>query len=166
MIKIINSILSVLKMFLLLICFIFSFFIIINMYRRLEKEMFDAIFNFIPFILLFLLFSVNFVLKQKSVNGCIFYNITCCLVFFMILFAVFRTFTDQNMVLIMRLGYDINFNYFADIIAPMRAMLYMLCVSNVLLMIDGIDFSIFEKKIEEAPAPKKKKNIELTPAKK
>lgn len=170
MIKILNNILSVLKMFLLLICFVFSFFIIINMYRRLEKDMFDAIFNFIPFILLFVLFAVNFVLKQKSVNNCIFYNVTCCLVFLMILFAVFRTFTDQNMVLIIRLGYDINFNYFADIIAPMRAMLYMLCVSNVLLMVDGLDFNKLEKKLIETPAPKtepkKKKNIELKPAKK
>lgn len=170
MIKIINTILSVFKMFLLLICFVFSFFIIINMYRRLEKDMFDAIFNFIPFVLLFILFAVNFVLKQKSVNSCIFYNVTCCLVFLMIIFAAFRTFTDQNMVLIIRLGYDINFNYFADIIAPMRAMLYMLCVSNVLLMIDGLDFNKLEKKLIEEPAPKaapkKKKNIELKPANK
>lgn len=141
MIKVINVILSFLKVILLLACFVFSFFIIINMYRRLEKNMVDAIFNFIPFALLFILFAINIIFRQKSVNRCFFYNITCCLVFAMILFAVYRTFLDRNMVVMIRLGYDINFNYFADVIAPMRAMLYILCVCNVLLMIEGIDFS-------------------------
>lgn len=141
MIKVINAILSFLKVILLLVCFVFSFFIIINMYRRLEKDMIDAIFNFIPFVLLFILFAINMIFRQKSVNKCFFYNITCCLVFAMILFAVYRTFFDRNMVVMIRLGYDMNFNYFADVIAPMRAMLYILSVCNILLMIDGIDFS-------------------------
>lgn len=141
MIKVINGILSFLKVILLLVCFVFSFFIIINMYRRLDKDVIDSVYNFIPFILLFILFAINIIFKQKSVNKCLFYNITCCLIFVMILFVAYRTFFDRNMVVMIRLGYDINFNYFADIIAPMRAMLYILCVCNVLLMIEGIDFS-------------------------
>lgn len=147
MIKIINSIFSVLKVLLLLISFVFSFFIIINMYRRLEKNMVDAIFNFIPFVLLFILFAINIIFKQKSVNNCLFYNITCCLVFLMLLFAVYRTFFDRNMVVMIRLGYDINFNYFADIIAPMRAMLYMLSLSNVLLMIENVQWKPKKKEV-------------------
>lgn len=145
MIKIVNTIFSFLKVLLLLVSFVFSFFIIINMYRRLEKNMIEAIFNFIPFILLFILFSVNIIFRQKSVNNCFFYNITCCLVFGMILFAVYRTFFDRNMVVMIRLGYDINFNYFADVIAPMRAMLYMLSLSNILLMLDGVNFDFSKK---------------------
>jgi len=141
MIKVINAILSFLKVILLLVCFVLSFFIIINMYRRLEKNVVDSIFNFIPFILLFILFAINMIFKQKSVNKCFFYNVSCCLVFVMILFAAYRTFFDRNMVVMIRLGYDINFNYFADVIAPMRAMLYILCVCNVLLMVEGIDFN-------------------------
>lgn len=137
MIKIVNTIFSFLKVILLLVSFVFSFFIIINMYRRLEKNMIEAIFNFIPFVLLFILFSINIIFRQKSVNGCLFYNVTCCLVFLMLLFSVYRTFFDRNMVVMIRLGYDINFNYFADVIAPMRAMLYILSLSNVLLMLDG-----------------------------
>lgn len=137
MIKIVNKVFSILKVFLLLISFVFSFFIIINMYRRLEKNMINAIFNFIPFVLLFLLFAINIILKQKSVNNCLFYNITCCFVFGMILFAVYRTFFDRNMVVMIRLGYDINFNYFADMIAPIKAMLYILSLSNILLMLEG-----------------------------
>jgi len=143
MIKIVNTIFSFLKVLLLLVSFVFSFFIIINMYRRLEKDMIDAIFNFIPFVLLFILFAINIIFKQKSVNNCFFYNVTCCLVFMMLLFAIYRTFFDRNMVVMIRLGYDINFNYFADVIAPMRAMLYILSVSNVLLML--VDFSFKPK---------------------
>lgn len=143
--KVINGILSILKVLLLLVSFVFSFYIIINMYRRLEKDMFAAIFNFIPFILLFILFAINIILRQKSVNGCFFYNVSCCLVFGAILFAVYRTFFDQNMIVMIRLGYGINFNYFADMIAPMRAMLYILCVCNVLLMLDGFSFHKEEK---------------------
>lgn len=163
MIKIINAILSFLKVILLLVCFVFTFFIIINMYRRLDKNVVDAVSNFIPFVLLFILFAINMIFRQKSVNKCFFYNITCCLVFTMILFAVYRTFFDRNMVVMIRLGYDINFNYFADIIAPIRAMLYILCVCNVLLMIEGIDFSrLFGSKsdskveVEEKKVTKKK----------
>ncbi len=163
--KIINLIFCYLKVLLLLICFVFSFFIIINMYRRLEKNVVDAVFNFIPYVVLFLLFSVNIVLKQKSVNENMFYNITCCFVFGMLLFTIYRTFFDRNMVALIRLGYNINFNYFADIIAPMRAMLYMLSVSNVLFMIDGINLKMKKKEvsvIEEVPKKEEKEAIVLT----
>lgn len=142
MTKIINIFLSFLKVLLLLICFVLCFFIIFSMYQRLEKDYVDAIFNFIPFVLLFILFSINFIFKQKTVNSCLFYNVTCCFVFIVILFAAYRTFFDPNMVVMIRLGYNINFNYFADFIAPMRAMLYILCAANVLLMIIGL----FDKK--------------------
>lgn len=151
MIKIVNTVFSFLKVLLLLVSFVFSFYIIINMYRRLEKNMMDAIFNFIPFVLLFILFAINLIFRQKSVNQCFFYNITCCLVFGMLLFAVYRTFFDRNMVVMLRLGYDINFNYFADIIAPMKAMLYILSVSNILLMLEGFHW-----------VPKKKEMIVST----
>lgn len=155
MTKVINVFLSYIKILLLLVCFVFSFFIILNMYRRLEKNVVASIFNFIPYLLLFILFSINVIFRQKSVTDNLFYNITCCFVFIMILFAVYRTFFDKNMVIMMRLGYNMNFNYFADIIAPMRAMLYILCVSNVLLMFE--DFSFRKKKNSYVPDNSKKK---------
>ncbi len=147
MIKIINAIFSILKVLLLLISFVFTFYIIIHMYQRLEKNMIDAISNFIPFVLLFILFAINIIFKQKSVNQCFFYNVTCCLVFVMLLFAVYRTFFDRNMIAIIRLGYDINFNYFADIIAPMKAMLYILSLSNVLLMLENFHWKPKNKEV-------------------
>ena len=138
MIKIINNLLNVLKIFMLICCFVFSFYIIINMYNRLSKDLIGSIYDFIPFILLFILFSINFIFKQKEVNQNTFYNITCCLVFMMLLFSIYRTFNDKNMVMVTRLGYNINFNYFSDMIAPMRFMLYTLSFSNILLMVTGL----------------------------
>lgn len=147
--KIVNGCLNVLKMFLLLVCFVLTFFIIINMYRRLEKNLIDSISNFIPFFLLFILFSINFIFKQKNVSNCLFYNVTCCLVFIMLLFSIYRTLADKNMIINIRNGYDINFNYFADIIAPMKFMLYGLSVSNILLIISGLDFKLEKNKVKK-----------------
>lgn len=140
MINLLNKILSILKILLLLVCFVFTFYIIINMYRRLNKDLLASIINFIPFFLLFILFSVNFIFKQDSVNNNLFYNIVCNLAFGMLGFCIFRTLCDKNMIIILRQGYDINFNYFADIIAPMKFILYGLSFSNILLMLDGSKF--------------------------
>ena len=162
MTKIINGFFSIFKIILLLICFVFTFYIIINMYRRLEKNMMDAIMNFIPFFLLFLLFSINLILRQKSVMQCTFYNITCCLVFMMILFTIYRTLCDRNMVAMIRLGYDINFNYFADMIAPIKAMLYILSVVDVLLIFDGINLKEKEENdasVENSVKPKQNRTV-------
>jgi len=117
------------------------------MYQRLEKDLVKSIFNFIPFFLLFILFCVNFIFKQKQVTQNTFYNVTCIIVFAMLGFAIYRTFYDKNMLVLTRLGYDINFNYFADIIAPMKVLLYGLSVSNILLMISGMEFN--KKKLNE-----------------
>ncbi len=144
MIKIINNLLNILKILLLIACFIFTFYIIVNMYNRLGKDLIGGLSNFVPFILLFILFSVNLIFKQKSINQCTFYNITCCLVFLMLLFSIYRTFNDKNMIMTMRLGYNMNFNYFSDMIAPMRFMLYTLSLANVLLMVT--DLKIFNEK--------------------
>ena len=138
--KIFNGLLNVLKMFMLLACFVLTFYIIIRMYQRLEKDYIRSIFNFIPFVLLFILFSINFIFKQKQVTQNTFYNITCVLVFSMLGFCIYRTFCDKNMVVLVRLGYDINFNYFADVIAPMKVLLYGLSAANILLMVSDMKF--------------------------
>ena len=140
MVDLLNKILSILKMLLLLICFVFTFYIIINMYRRLNKDLVSSITNFIPFFLLFILFSINFILRQDSVNNCLFYNLVCNLAFIMLGFCIFRTLNDKNMIILLRQGYDINFNYFADIVAPMKFILYGLSFSNIMLMLDGSKF--------------------------
>ncbi len=143
MIKAINLLLNIVKIIMLLVCFVGSFYIIINMYRRLDKNLFDSIKNFIPFVFLFIMFSINFILKQKAVTQNIFYNLTCFLGLGVILFAIYRTLCDKNMIVMLRMGYNINFNYFADMIAPMKVILYGLSVSNILLILS--ETKVFDK---------------------
>lgn len=136
--KIINGFLMVIKVIFLLISFVFTFNIVLRMYERLGKNYLDSIPVFIPYIVLFMAFSINIVLRQKRVNNCIFYNLTCCLVFAMLIFCGYRAMTDEYMLLYIRLGnYNINFNYYADIIAPLKVMLYLLSISNLMLMFTG-----------------------------
>ena len=143
MIKAINLLLNIVKIIMLLVCFVGSFYIIITMYRRLDKNLFDSIKNFIPFVFLFIMFSINFILKQKAVTQNIFYNLTCFLGLSVILFAIYRTLCDKNMIVMLRMGYNINFNYFADMIAPMKVILYGLSVSNILLILS--ETKVFDK---------------------
>ena len=135
--KIINGFFSILKFLLLLVCFMVTFYIIMNMYQRLEKNIIECIPTMLPYVILLFLFILNFIFKQKSVNNCMFYNISCCFAFMVILFAAYRSIFDSSMVMILKLGYHINFNYFADVIAPMKAMLYLLIISNILLILIG-----------------------------
>lgn len=135
--KIINGFFSILKFLLLLVCFMVTFYIIMNMYQRLEKNIIECIPTMLPYVILLFLFILNFIFKQKSVNNCMFYNISCCFAFMVILFAAYRSIFDSSMVMILKLGYHINFNYFADVIAPMKVMLYLLIISNILLILIG-----------------------------
>ncbi|MDD6223529.1 MAG: hypothetical protein PUB18_00825 [bacterium] len=134
MLKMINMLLCFLKIIILFTCFVFTFYIFLNMHDRLGKNIVDSIFSMFPFGLLLFLFFINVFLKQRAVNDCFFYNVVCCFLFCVILFVIYRTFFDRNMVLIIELGYDINFYYFADFIAPMKIMLYLLSLSNIGLM--------------------------------
>ena len=42
------------------------------------------------------------------------------------------------MIAKIRLGYDINFNYFSDMIAPFKIMLYGLSVADIFLILAGV----------------------------
>lgn len=152
--KIINGFFSILKFLLLLISFMVTFYIIMSMYQRLEKNIIECIPTMLPYVILLFLFILNFIFNHKSVNNCIFYNISCCFTFMVILFAAYRSIFDNTMVMILKLGYHVNFNYFADVIAPMKAMLYLLIIVNVILiLIDKLD-NFGNKK-----AKKKKLNV-------
>lgn len=142
MIKIINKLLYILKNIILPFLLVGTIYIIIFMFKRLEKDIFGAnLMEFIsviaPFILLLIIFVINSILKQKNVSDNVFYNITSFLVMLTIGIFIYRALFDQNMYLWHKYGYNINFNYFADQIAPIKVMLYGLLVANILLMIEG-----------------------------
>lgn len=141
---------SILKVFLLLVCFMITLYIIMNMYHRLDKNMLESIPTMLPFVILLFLFIINFLFRQRIVNSCFFYNISCCLTFAVILYAAYRSVFDETMVMMLKLGYNINFNYFADVIAPMKAMLYLLIVANIILIVIGrLNYLIRKRKMAE-----------------
>ncbi len=132
--KIINILFYVLKFILLLASFGLTLMIIVRMNVRLEKSFMTTIDIFIPFLLLLILFIINLILKQKGVTHNIFYNITCCLVFATIIYVCYRAFSDKNMVLNEKYGYDIDFNYFNNFVSYLKIMLYGLGVGNIFFM--------------------------------
>ena len=127
--KIINWILLVLKYILFLGAFASSF------YRRLNKDMIESISIFIPYAILLILFFINIIFRQKSVNQNIFYNLTCCLVFVTTIVVSIRSIYDTNMILNKIMGYNINFIYFGDYIMFMKLLMYGLSLGNILFMI-------------------------------
>ena len=133
--KILNIMFDILKYVLLLGAFGITLFIIVRMNARLNKSFSSVISEFIPFLLIFILYVINIIFKQDSVNDNIFYNLTSCIVFATIIVVGYRAFADKNMVLNEKYGYGVDFNYFNTFIAYMKIMLYGLSVSNVLFMI-------------------------------
>lgn len=134
MTKIINGFFSILKYLLLVISFILTFYIVMFMYKRLSKDYIGTIEIFLPYILLLGTFTVNLLFDQKSVTKNLFYNLTCCLVLVVFIFAGYRAIFDKYLLSGIKMGYDINFNYYADMLAPLKSMFYLLIGSNIMLM--------------------------------
>lgn len=132
--KIFNILFYVLKFILLIAAFGLTLFILIRMNIRLDKSITDSLSNFIPFIILFVLFIVNMILKQSSVTKNVFYNLTCCLVLSTIVLVSLRSILDTNMVLNGKYGYGIDFNFFDNFLAYINIMLYGLSIANIFFM--------------------------------
>ena len=142
MTKILNKLFRILHIIMLPILLIATIYIVMFMFQRLEKEIFGA--NFLeflgvifPYLLLIILNIINMFLKQNNVKDNLFYNTTAFLVMIVITVFCLRALFDQNMFLWHKYGYNMNFNYFSDQIAPMKVMLYGLSIANVVLMING-----------------------------
>ncbi len=133
--KILNGLFFILKWILLLSSFAVTFYIVLSMYDRVNKNLMESISLFIPYVLILILFMINIIFKQKSVSKNLFYNLTCCLVFATIIVVGIRSIMDKNMILNKIMGYGINFSYFNDFLAFMKILLYGLSVGNIFFMI-------------------------------
>jgi len=132
--QIFNGLFYFLKFLLFIAAFTLTLFIMLQMYQRLGKNIMESMKVFLPYLLLFILFTVNIFARQGSVTKNIFYNITCTLVFAVIILVGLRAMMDANMVLREQLGRNINFNFFDYFIPFMKIMLYGLSISNVFFM--------------------------------
>lgn len=157
MAKIINGILNILKFILLFISFGLTFYIIMYMYQRLDKDFFDTLEIFVPYLLLFILMAINHIFGQKQVTSNLFYNFTCCFVFVVLIIVGYRAIFDDYMIMRSKMGYDINFNYFADIVAPLKSMIYLLLAADIcfifskenVALIDSSNDSVVAKELDK-----------------
>ena len=155
MLKILNKLFYILKNIILPITFVATIYIITFMFKRLEKELFGA--NFMeflstvaPYLILMILYIINSFLNQKSVKDNFFYNLVSFFVLVTIFIFCYRGLFDQNMYLWHKYSYNMNFNYFADQLAPIKVMLYGLSLANVFFMVNGyIKEEIEEKKVNK-----------------
>ena len=162
MVKILNGMFYFLKFILLLAAFGTSLYVLIAMYQRLEKDMVNLIFVFIPYIVLLALFIINMFFRQTGVTKNVFFNITCCLVFFTIAFLALRSIFDVNMIYRWKNTYHINFNFFSDMLTFINVMIYGLCIADVFLMFSEGRFG-FNKKKKENNSLKEKNNKKEKP---
>lgn len=132
--KMLNMFFYVLKHLLLIIAFVSTLYIIVYMYRRLNKDLKESIEVFLPYVAIFVLFCINLIARQKGITKNMFYNICCCLVFATICYCGYRAIFDHNMIMNQEMEYNINFNYYSDFMSPMKIMLYGLCVGNLCFM--------------------------------
>lgn len=144
--RIFNGLFYILKFLLLVGSFGLTLFILIRMNVRLDKDMISILSQLIPFLLLFVVFIINMIFKQIGVTKNLFYNLTCCLVFAIIIFVGYRAIFDTNMVLNQKYGYGIDFNYFDNFIAYIRIMLYGLLIANILFMFREKDKNVEKSK--------------------
>ena len=150
MTRIINGFFSILKYLLLVISFILTFYIVMFMFKRLNKDYIGTIEIFLPYVLLLGTFTVNLLFDQKVVTRNIFYNLTCCLVLGVFIFAGYRAIFDKYLLSGINMGYDINFNYYADMLAPLKSTFYLLIASNIMIMFSEKRNKKVETKEKEA----------------
>ena len=154
--RIFNGLFYGLKFLLLIAAFALSLFIFLRMNMRLDKSFVSVLPQFIPFVILLILFIVNVLFKQEGVTKCLFYNLTCSLVLTTIVLVSLRAIMDTNMVLNGKYGYGIDFNFFDNFLAYIDIMVYGLIISNILFMFKEKD-NIKDEKIESDKSNKSKR---------
>lgn len=133
--KLLCKFFSFLKYVLFIIAFGLVFFGVVKTYNRLDKSLVEAVWVFIPFAFVLVMFIINMFYKNKYVNDNLFFNFVSFLVFGVIIMVCLRAMFDTNMILYHR--YEIGFNpsYFADNLSLIEALLYMIGAANVLLFV-------------------------------
>ncbi len=135
---ILSSIFGFLKYILLVTAFGLVFYGIMVTYARLEKSLIQAVPIFIPFILVLLTYILSLVISGKNVSKNLLFNLTSVLVFSVIIVICLRAKFDTSMILYHK--YQIHFNpsYFADNLAIIKALVYMIGIANIILLICNI----------------------------
>ena len=127
--KIINKILFYTKIILLLIVFTVTLYILFMKMDIYSKNIISLLPMFIPLLLVLIIFIFSLFLNIGKNN--LFFNIVCVLVLLSIIIIDYRTLYDSNIISKVRF----NFNYFDLLVNKMIFMLYLIFISNILLII-------------------------------
>ena len=132
---ILSKVFCFLKYILLVISFGLVFYGIMMTYSRLEKSLSDAVYVFLPFFVVLILFLVSLIVRSEKINNNLLFNFVACFVFITIIMVCLRSIYDDKMLLFYR--YEMNFNpaFFADNLSIIEVMLYMVGGANSLLLL-------------------------------
>lgn len=142
MLNLLNKLFIVLKLLLLLLGLGFSAYIMLSLYTYLEKNLFssqitDFIKVIIPYLILLLLIVLNLLLRNKEVNDNILYNFCSVIGLVAIVFILYRSIFDNNIILSYKNQYNIAFDYFSDQLSFIKIILYSLSIVDILLIIEN-----------------------------
>lgn len=137
--------LGFLKYVLLIVSFALVFYGILVTYKRLDKNILEAIPLFIPFFVILVVYIINLFIKSNIIKDNLFYNAVSAIVFVVIIIILIRAKFDTGMILYYKYAIDFNPAYFADNLSTIQMMLYTLAGSNVLLMLSTL---FDEKKVK------------------
>ncbi len=155
MVKILSRLCFHLKNIIIFATLFATIYIIMFMFKRIEKDIFGAnLMEFIsivlPFIVFLIISLINIFFKHDSIKDNTFFNITSLIASITIAIFCYRALMDQNMLFWHKYGYNMNFNYFADQLAAVKVMLYGLSIADVILVISSkIEEPNMNKKIKD-----------------
>ena len=130
MLKILNRIIFFTKVFLLLIDFVLTLYIMLMMNSVYQNEIVSLLFTCLPLFCVLIIFVISFFFKEGD-NNTIF-NISSLLALITILIITYRTIFDQNMV--MWIKSNMNFYYFRNQIKIIKILGYSIFIGNLLII--------------------------------
>lgn len=146
--KIINIVLSALKVILLLVSAGLIFYGLLVTYARVDRSIGHAIPVMIPFVLLLILSAISFIYKIKLVNNNLFFNITAVMSLFAITYVGYRAKFETNATLYYKYKIGYNPSYLSDNLGTIQTLVYLLVIVNALL----IAYAMYFKKAETQEA--------------
>ncbi len=127
--KLINKILFCTKIIFLIIAFVVTLYILLVRMDVNELSITSVLFIFVPLFLVLAVFVFSFFLNIGNDN--IIFNLTCVMVLLSIIFIDYRTVFDHNIIS----NTAINLNFFEIQTNRIQIMLYLMFISNILLII-------------------------------
>ena len=128
--KFINRFFFYSKIFLLLIAFVVTIYILLLKVDFYNESIMVLLRMFLPLLLVLTSFVVSFFFNRGNDN--LFFNIACFLVLIAIIIIDYRTLLDTN--IIPDYGTKYNFLYFNSNIIRIKIMLYLTFMGNLLLL--------------------------------